>query len=368
MLRLPSLVAAVLLQTATTQFFVTPYSLEEMTNKQAVVRTTLGTFVFELRPDLAPNHVGHFMKLAGEGAFAGRSFHRVIRYGIIQGGDPLSTDEGRAAAFGTGGLNKIRAEVSAERHTAGAVSAVIIPGRPDSAGDQFFICASDQPSLDGEYSIFGRIVEGLEVVQQISAVEATEEGRPLARIEILEVTIRDTPPPPIPPFSAETAAELAAYRAVLETTHGAVTLEFLTTVAPEHARNFLQLAAAGVYDGTAFHRVVKGFVVQTGAVAFRTEPLTASQQAVVRETMAPEFSDTLTVPGIVSMARGDDPASASTSFFICVGECRALDGVYTAFARVVDGMAVLKTIEAVEVDGETPREPVMLRKVRIEKP
>jgi cyclophilin family peptidyl-prolyl cis-trans isomerase len=344
----------------------TPRPSDAMLGRQAVIETSMGTFVIALRPDLAPNHVAHFTTLATGGAFAGRTFHRVIRYGIIQGGDPLTTDPAKAAQYGTGGLNKLEAEISAEPLTAGAVAAVLVPGQPDSAGDQFFVCATDQLALNGQYTVFGRVVEGLDVVQQISAVEADGEGRARARVEIHRVTIRDTPPPPVVPFSTETAAELAAYRAALETTQGRIVLEFLTDVAPETTRNFLQLAAAGVYDQTLVHRVVKGFVIQTGAVAHRAAPLTAAQQAFVR-TLQPEFSQTPTLPGIVSMARGDDPASASTSFFICVGECRALDGVYTAFARVVEGLDVARAIEAVEVDGETPREPLMVTRVTVVK-
>jgi peptidyl-prolyl cis-trans isomerase B (cyclophilin B) len=360
------LVAALLVVPQSGAFFVTPRSQADMAGKQAVVETTMGTFVIALRPDAAPNHVGHFMDLAEQGAFEGRTFHRVIRYGIIQGGDPLTVDPAKAAEYGTGGLRKLRREPNDLRHTAGAVSAVLVPNEPDSAGDQFFVCATDQPALDGQYTVFGEVVEGLEVVQAISAVEADANGAPAERIEMRSVTIRDTPPPPVVPFSTETADELAAYRAVLDTAAGTITLEFLTSVAPEHARAFLQLADAGVYDGTPFHRVAKGFVIQGGALAFREAPLTQAQQALVRE-LQPEFSDTATLPGVVSMARGDDPASATTSFFICTGECRTLDGVYTAFARVVSGMDVVEAIEAGEVDGETPRAPVMVRTVRIER-
>ncbi|HSF99946.1 MAG TPA: peptidylprolyl isomerase, partial [Vicinamibacterales bacterium] len=72
--------------------FSNPYLPDQMRGKQAVVETDMGTFVLELLPDVAPNHVGYFMKLVGEGAYDGTIFHRVIRYGLIQGGDPLSTD------------------------------------------------------------------------------------------------------------------------------------------------------------------------------------------------------------------------------------------------------------------------------------
>ena len=160
-----------------------------------------------------------------------------------------------------------------------------------------------------------------------------------------------------------TAAELAAYHAVLETTKGEIELEFLTDKAPETTRQFLRLAAAGVYDGTAVHRVVPNFVLQTGALAYR-EPLTPKQNALVRN-QPPEFSDVPNLPGIVSMARGEDPASASTSFFICTGECRSLDGKYTVFARVVRGMDVVQAIGATPVDGETPKEKIVLVRARV---
>ncbi|RPJ54728.1 MAG: peptidylprolyl isomerase, partial [Acidobacteria bacterium] len=170
--------------------------------------------------------------------------------------------------------------------------------------------------------------------------------------------------PEAPTFAAEPAAELAAYRAVLETTAGNVTLEFRPDKAPEHVRNFLRLAAAGVYDGTAFHRVVRGFVIQGGSMNFRREPLDEGQQRLVK-TLQPEFNDIVHVQGTLAMARGDDPASASTSFFICTAAAPSLDGKYTAFGQVVDGLAVVQAIEAAPVDGETPNARIELTRVRL---
>jgi peptidyl-prolyl cis-trans isomerase B (cyclophilin B) len=346
--------------------FTTTLSIQEMTGKQAVVETTAGTFVVDLRPDLAPNHVGYFIKLAREGAFDGTTFHRLIRLGIIQGGDPLSKDPAKAKLYGTGGLGVLKAELSTERATRGAVAAVLLPNRPDSAGAQFFVCVTDQPALDGKYTIFGRVAEGMDVVQAISESPAADDGRPLARIEISTVVIRDTPPPEPEPFSTETDADLRQYRAVLETSAGPISVEFLPDKAPGHVRNFLRLAQSGVFDGTAFHRVVRGFVVQTGSLDTRGA-LSDKQQKYVR-TLAPEFNDTKHVKGVLSMARGDDPASASTSFFIVTGNASSLDGKYTAFGRIVDGMAVLDTIEQAPVNGEAPVARIDLVRVRILKP
>jgi cyclophilin family peptidyl-prolyl cis-trans isomerase len=169
------------------------------------------------------------------------------------------------------------------------------------------------------------------------------------------------------PFINDSPELLGRYRVALETTMGAVELEMLADVAPETVRQFLRLTEAGVYDDTLVHRVAPGFVIQTGALAFRRTPLTASQQALVRDLKL-EFSDTPNVPGVVSMARGEDPASASTSFFICIGECRSLDGKYTVFARVTSGMEVVTGMASVALDGEAPREPIAIVTARVRRP
>jgi peptidyl-prolyl cis-trans isomerase B (cyclophilin B) len=343
--------------------FKTPLTLAEMTGKQAVIDTTAGTFVIDLRPDLAPNHVGYFMKLARDGAYANTIFHRVIRNGIIQGGDPLSKDPAKAAQVGSGGLGVLQAERSAEPFTRGAVGAALRPGQPDSAGAQFFVCVTDQPALAGQFTVFGRVSDGLDVVQKISELPADARGAPESRVAITAIKIRDIPPPAPVPFADETPEQLASHRAVLETTLGSMTIGFTAGVAPEHVRNFLQLAQAGVFDGTAFHRVVRGFVVQTGALDTRG-PLTEKQQKRVHN-LQPEFNSTKHVKGIVSMARGDDPASAATSFFIVTADAPSLDGKYTVFGRVVDGLDVLDRIEQAPVSGESPITRIDLLKVRI---
>jgi peptidyl-prolyl cis-trans isomerase B (cyclophilin B) len=346
------------------KYFTTPLPPAELVKKQAVVETSMGSFVIELYGDKAPNHVGYFMKTARDGGYVSTTIHRVVKYGIIQGGDPLSKDPSKVALYGSGGMNALKGEINAEPTTAGAVGAALVPGKPDSGGAQFFVCATDQPTLQGQFTVFGRVVEGLDLVQKISAVNADANGRPAERIVIKSVTIRDTPPPVKPPFVDDTPAELAKNRLVLETTKGEIELEFMTDQAPETTRQVLRLAASGAYDGTPFHRVVPNFVIQTGALAYREQPVSAAQSALVRN-LQPEFSDTPNAPGLVSMARGDDPASATTSFFICTGECASLNGKYTAFARVVRGMDVVQAIATTPVDGETPKEKIVLTKTRI---
>ena len=333
--------------------FVTPLTLEEMSGKQAVFETDLGSIAIDLRPDLAPNHVGLVMQLAGEGHFDGTTFHRMVRHGIVQGGDPFTADPERAAEYGRGGLGLVDAEFSDARHVGGTVSAVLAPGQPGSGGTQFFICVVDQPGLDGQHSIWGQVADGMDVVTRISETQVDAEGRAAERVVVHRVTIRDKPPPEIPPFTTETDAELAGFRAVLDTTHGRVAIDMYPDRAPNHVRNFLRLVDAGVYDGIAFHRIVPGFVIQSGHLPTRREPLTDRQQRFV-QNLQPEFNDTRHVRGIVSMARLDDPASASTSFFICTDVASALDGVYTVFGVVVEGLDVVDRIEAVATEGETP--------------
>jgi peptidyl-prolyl cis-trans isomerase B (cyclophilin B) len=346
-------------------FFTTPLTPADLQGKQAVVETTMGAFVIDLLPEAAPNHVGYFMKLAEEGAYEGTTFHRAVRLGIIQGGDPVTKDPSTRELYGTGGLNMLRSEVNGERHTRGAVSAVLT-NHPDSAGAQFFVCIADQPALDGQYTVFGRVTEGILVAQRISEADLDENGLVRDRIEIRRVSIRNRPVPEPDPFSTETPEELSRFRVTLETSMGEIGLELFPDKAPGHVRNFLRLAGAGVYDGMAFHRVAPGFVLQTGFLPTRAEPLDERQERFVR-SLPPEFNDTPHTTGTLSMARGDDPASASTSFFIVTADTPALDGQYTAFGRVVSGLDVVARIEHVEVDGETPRARVDLRRAIVER-
>ena len=344
--------------------FVNPYGPDEIRNKQAVIETAAGTIVLDLLADRAPNHVAHFIKTARDGDYDGTVFHRVVKLGIIQGGDPLSRDVNAKDRYGTGGLNRLKPEINEEKHTRGAVSAVLVPNRADSAGTQFFICIADQPALDGKYTVFARVAEGMTVASKLSEAPVDEKGLAVDRLVMTKVTIREKPAPTAEPFSSETVPELAQYRAVLETSLGDITIGFTPDKAPDHVRNFLRLASVGVYDGTSWHRVVKGFVVQTGHMPTRSEPLTEAQQRFVRNLKA-EFNDQLHEIGTVSMARLADPDTANTSFFIVTARAQMLDQKYTVFGRVESGLDVVQKIEAAPVNGETPVERIELRRVRV---
>ena len=362
-----SLLPVAMASTQTEGLFTADQPVEAMIGKQVVFETTQGNFIIEVLPEEAPNHAAFFLQQAEAGNYDGTAFHRVIARGIVQGGDPLSQDPEATDAYGTGGLLRLAREANDELHVRGAVSAVQVPGQPDSAGSQFFIVVTDQPPLDGAYTVFARVVEGIHEVTVISELPADERGMPLERVEVLRATVRDRPPGRPPPFSEETDAELAEFRVILETRFGEVRIELLPETAPNHVRNFLRLAEIGAYDGTAFHRVVPGFVVQTGWMDTRVSPVPESIEKHITN-LAPEFSDIPHEPGIISMARLEALDSAMTSFFIVTGRASALDGQYSVFGRVISGYEIVEAIEALPAGAdEAPLERVEIVRARVER-
>ncbi len=330
---------------------------------EAVVNTDLGTFRFEFAPEKAPRHVDHFIALARQGYYDGSAFHRVVQYGIIQGGDPLLKDpKTPRKLWGTGGLNQLPAEFSDLKHERGVVSTVSIPDKPDSDGAQFFICIVPQPSLDGKFSSFGRVTEGMDIVEKISKSPLAPDGLVEKPVRIVKVTIEKKR---VQPFLNSSVDELRK-TVSMKTTLGAIRIQMEPDWAPETVRNFLMLVSTGWYDGTAFHRVVKDFVIQGGMGNTRPNGAGHSADRWVH-TLKGEFRpDVKHVRGIVSMAHGDDPDSASTSFFLMLGPAPHLDGKYAAFGRIIDGMDVLAAFEKEEVDGETPRRRLEIVEAKVE--
>ncbi len=155
----------------------------------AVVETPRGSFTIKLLPGVAPKHVELFVKTAKSGGYDGTTFHRVIMGGIIQGGDPITKDPGRRSQYGTGGLDLLKAEFSDEPFLRGTVAAVRKPSRVDSAGTQFFVCLQPQPSLEGQYTVFGQVISGMEVVDQIS-LTPVDGDKATERVE-MTVTIHE---------------------------------------------------------------------------------------------------------------------------------------------------------------------------------
>src|SRR4051794_36090408 len=114
--------------------------------KQAVVETSAGTFVLDLDPSAAPNQTAYFMKLAADGAYDGTTFHRVVKYGMVQGGDPLTKDPAKRALYGTGGQNAVKAEARAAKMTRGSVAAGGGSRQPGSAGPPVFFFPPRPPA------------------------------------------------------------------------------------------------------------------------------------------------------------------------------------------------------------------------------
>ena len=159
------------------------------TPEVAVISTSAGDMVIEFWPDVAPNTVSNFVKLAKSGFYDGTCFHRVIKGFMIQGGDPLTKDENKKAMWGTGDPGyKIKAEFNAKSHVRGVIS-MARSQNPDSAGSQFFICHGDPKFLDGQYTAFGKLIKGDDVLEKIATTATGQRDVPAARQEIKNVKI-----------------------------------------------------------------------------------------------------------------------------------------------------------------------------------
>ena len=151
----------------------------------AVLETNKGVIKFELLSDIAPGTVANFVKLARKGFYDGLIFHRIIPGFMMQGGDPEGTGRG-------GPGYTIKAEFSKRKHVAGTVS-MARSAHPDSAGSQFFICFAPAPHLDGQYTAFGQVIEGMDVVHEIEKVKTDQNDRPLEKIVMEKVHIEEAP-------------------------------------------------------------------------------------------------------------------------------------------------------------------------------
>jgi peptidyl-prolyl cis-trans isomerase B (cyclophilin B) len=343
---------------------------EDVKQLQAVFDTTAGTFIVEFYPDEAPNHVRQFIALARQGFYKGTTFHSMVPHGIVQGGDPETKNPQARAKYGTGGFKLgLKPEFSKIPFSQGTVAATLLPGDPSSAGSEFLLVVSDQPQFTGQFTAFGHVVEGIEVVDKISTTPVDDKQIAKDRVEIRDITIRPRPvppPPAVPPFTQESIEELSQYRVVMETSKGNIVIETFPEKAPNHVRQFLRLASLGAYDQSAFHRIAPGFVIQAGDLNTRSEPVPAAAQKYVVKIRA-EINDIKHKAGILSMARGEEIDSAQTSFFIVLGDQPALDGTYTVFGHVVAGMDVVEKIAAVPTENERPRERVDIYFMKVER-
>jgi peptidyl-prolyl cis-trans isomerase B (cyclophilin B) len=155
----------------------------------AVIKTTEGDMVIEFWTDAAPNTIANFKKLAKAGFYDGTAFHRVIKDFMIQGGDPLTKDPTKEAAWGTGDPGyKINAEFNNHSHVRGVIS-MARSADPNSAGSQFFICHGNPTQLDHQYTTFGKLIKGDDVLEKIATTPTHAPDRPDKRMGIISIKI-----------------------------------------------------------------------------------------------------------------------------------------------------------------------------------
>jgi peptidyl-prolyl cis-trans isomerase B (cyclophilin B) len=163
-------------------------------NEVAVIKTSEGEMVVQFWTDAAPNTIENFKKLAKQGFYNGTIFHRIVKGFMIQGGDPNSKDPAKENSYGAGGPGyKIKAEFNDHGHERGVISMAREPD-PDSAGSQFFICLAPVPRLDHQYTTFGKLIKGDDVVSKIGDTPVTrnnmgENSKPLKRVTIDKIDI-----------------------------------------------------------------------------------------------------------------------------------------------------------------------------------
>ena len=170
-----------------------------------------------------------------------------------------------------------------------------------------------------------------------------------------------TPVETADPFDGASLEKLASQCVTLETEPGAIEMAMMPEVAPEAVRNFLNLAATGSLDTTTFSRVVKNFVVQGGNLQ-TSEKWSAELAKRMSRKLPDEIGLVKHVRGIVSMARTDEPNSATTHFFIVVNEAPHLNSTFSAFGQVTKGMEVVDAINQAPVVGDKPDKPVKINR------
>jgi len=340
---------------------------DDYANLQAILDTSGGPIVIEFFPNDAPRHVESFVKNARGGAYDGTTFHRLVKYGLIQGGDPLSKNPRDRARYGTGGLNGgLPDEVNKNKHLPGAVSSVLAAVRagsndvkPGSSGSQFFIVLNAGPAqstLDSTFTVFGRVVEGLDVASRISLSPASAAGVAADRIEIKKVTIREKTP---------TVDQMKAMRATIETSLGTIKLQLSPETAPNTTRAFFQYVRSGLYEGTTFFRVSQKYFLEAGYLGDWPQDSANRQKQFSLWSIAAEKSETKQERGTVSMRQATD-GTTSWYFFIISKENPALDGKHVPFAKVIEGLDVVDKIADAEVDSDKPKQRIEIKKITVQ--
>ena len=152
-------------------------SIPVAADQVAIIKTTAGELVLEFWPDVAPKTVENFKTLAKKGFYDGTAFHRIIKGFMVQGGDPLTKDKSMESRWGTGDPGyKVKAEFNSRPHVRGVIS-MARSQDPDSAGSQFFICHGDPSFLNGQYTAFGRVIRGDDVLETLGTCKTAGQDQ-----------------------------------------------------------------------------------------------------------------------------------------------------------------------------------------------
>ena len=327
-----------------------------------------GEIVIELFASETPNTVNNFVFLAREGFYDGVTFHRVIEGFMAQ--DPTGT--------GSGGPGyRFADEFSPKlKHDSPGTLSMANAG-PNTNGSQFFITLVPTPHLDGDHTLFGKVVEGMSVVNNISIRDPASARTPGDAIKTIR--IQESEPEPTSTTKEESSSSEAAmqpkqydappamvidpskkYTATFEMENGGeFVVELFASDAPKTVNNFVFLSRDGFYDGITFHRVIPAFMAQAG------DP-TGTGSGGPGYRFEDEFSPNLKhdVTGILSMANAG-PNTNGSQFFIIFTPTPHLDGVHTVFGKVVEGMDVVNAISVRDpASARTPGDAI--KTIRIE--
>jgi peptidyl-prolyl cis-trans isomerase B (cyclophilin B) len=328
-----------------------------------VFQTTAGDIVLGLFPQAAPKTVAHVLDLTRAGAYDGADFFRVVPGFVVQLDINQRSSPMPAAARGLAAQTVPLETASGLHHQRGVLSMAHYDGKPDSGGTGFSIVLGDQPTLDGHYTVFGDVEQGMDVVDEIAAVPLAG-SRPLVPIVITHAVVTDAAGVaamalrgPVPLGTGTTAGPVSTWpRLLLSTSMGDVLVTLSPRDAPEHVKLIESLVAAGAYSGAYLGRADAGAYVQW----FSSASGAASALPVEKGTVG-------NVAGALSIDATDHEHAPALTFLL--SDNHALDGRYTAVGWVTEGTDVLNAIARVPTAGDhRPRQVVTLQTATIVPP
>ena len=359
----------------------------------ATIKTEHGDIVVELDAKNAPITTNNFVFLAREGFYDGLTFHRVIPDFMAQGGDPTGA--------GTGGPgytipDEIASDMTFDRP--GLIS--MAKSGPDTAGSQFFITYAPAPWLDGGFTIFGEVIEGMDVLQQITPRDpqtATAPGDKIISVSVSEADVsrRPTPTPTPTPFAPDAQNDdhfMAAmpleeridyfntppenilepgvvYVANIETEEGTIQVELLPNMAPNNVNNFIVLANNGYYDGARFFQVIEN-TEEPGQliVALGGDPL-GTGSGTPGYVLDDELTRDVNVfddAGWLGSAQSDANANGG-AFFLTLSPAPWLSAHFTPLGRVISGQDVLAKFQPLNPAENPDAQGMLIKRITITK-